>query len=88
MTYDYSSVQRPGPNAPVSWIRKCVKTLVHDKNDPKRAQILMGLNFYGYNYTPDGGGAIVGSQYLQLLANYNKKLKWDDESKENFFEIK
>lgn len=88
MTYDYSNVQHPGPNAPVSWIKKCVKALVHDNKDPKRAQILMGLNFYGNNYTPEGGGAIVGSQYLQLLESYKGKLKWDEKVKENFFEIK
>lgn len=48
----------------------------------------MGLNFYGNNYTPEGGGAIVGSQYLQLLESYKGKLKWDEKVKENFFEIK
>ena len=88
MTYDFSSVQRPGPNSPLSWSRKCVKALVPEKNDPRRAQILMGLNFYGNNYTPEGGGAILGSQYLELLESFKGKLKWDDQSKEHFFELK
>lgn len=22
MTYDYSSLQRPGPNAPISWVKR------------------------------------------------------------------
>jgi len=45
MTYDYSSLQRPGPNAPLPWVRECVESL-----DPKsrvRGKILLGLNFYG-----------------------------------------
>ncbi|XP_014236293.1 chitinase domain-containing protein 1 [Trichogramma pretiosum] len=88
MTYDFSSVHRPGPNAPVDWIRNCIKALVPKTNDVRRAQILMGLNFYGYHYTPSGGGPIVGSQYLELLEKHKGKLQWDDESEEHFFEVK
>ncbi|XP_001606607.1 chitinase domain-containing protein 1 [Nasonia vitripennis] len=88
MTYDFSSVQRPGPNAPTEWIRKCIEYLVPDENDPKRAQILMGLNFYGYHYTHTGGGPIVGSQYVKLLEDFKGKIQWDDKSQEHFFELK
>ena len=95
MTYDYSSVQKPGPNSPVDWIRKCIKALVPNSKDIKRAQILMGLNFYGYHYTHSGGGPIVGSQYLKLLKEDLKLLKdskgrleWDDNSQEHFIELK
>ncbi|XP_033334518.2 chitinase domain-containing protein 1 isoform X2 [Megalopta genalis] len=87
MTYDYSSVQRPGPNSPIDWATECVELLVPEKG-PKRAQILLGLNFYGYNYTPEGGGAILGSDYLKLLESYKGKIQWDDNSKEHFFETK
>ena len=61
MTYDYSSIQNPGPNSPIQWMRKCVELL-----DPKsyhRAQILLGLNFYGYNYIGEGGNPIVSIIY-------------------------
>ena len=57
MTYDYSSPQRPGPNSPIKWIRKCVETL--DPNNYHREKILLGLNFYGYDYTSEGGNPIV-----------------------------
>lgn len=88
MTYDFSNVQRPGPNSPISWARECVEILVPDSNDPRRAQILLGINFYGYNYTVEGGGAILNSHYLKSLALFKKKLQWDDRSKEHFFEVK
>ena len=91
MTYDYSSVQRPGPNAPIDWIKKCIEYLVPDRKDIKRSQILMGLNFYGYHYTPTGGGPIVGSQYLKFIEELNAtkgKFKYDDQSGEHFFELK
>ncbi|XP_008553138.1 chitinase domain-containing protein 1 isoform X1 [Microplitis demolitor] len=88
MTYDFSSVQRPGPNSPFEWARDCVEKLVPDDDDPKRSQILMGLNFYGNNYTPDGGGAILGSQYIKILDSYKGKIQWDEQSKEHLFEYR
>ncbi|CAL7940435.1 unnamed protein product [Xylocopa violacea] len=87
MTYDYSNIQRPGPNSPVDWARECVELLVPEQG-PKRAQILLGLNFYGYNYTPEGGGAILGSDYLKILESFKGKIQWDDNSKEHYFEAK
>jgi len=88
MTYDYSSIQRPGPNSPLNWARQCVELLVPKKNDPKRSQILLGINFYGYNYTPDGGRAIIASEYLDILKSFKGKIHWDNSSKEHFFESK
>lgn len=88
MTYDFSSVQRPGPNSPLEWTRECIQKLVPDNDDPRRRQILMGLNFYGYNYNPQGGTAILGSQYLKLVEALKGQIKWDDQSKEHFFQLK
>ncbi|CAK9828372.1 Chitinase domain-containing protein 1 [Anthophora retusa] len=87
MTYDYSNVQRPGPNSPIDWVRECIELLVPEEG-PKRSQILLGLNFYGYNYTPQGGGAILGSDYLKILESHKGRIQWDDDSKEHFFEAK
>ena len=88
MTYDYSSIQRPGPNSPLNWARKCVELLVPKKDDLKRSQILLGINFYGYNYTPEGGRAILASEYLDILKSFKGKIQWDDSSKEHFFKSK
>lgn len=88
MTYDYSSIQKPGPNSPLDWARQCVETLVPKKDDPRRSRILLGINFYGYNYTPEGGGAILASEYLDILKSFKGKIRWDDKSKEHFFESK
>ncbi|XP_066588096.1 chitinase domain-containing protein 1 [Prorops nasuta] len=88
MTYDYSNVQRPGPNSPIHWARQCVEYLVPSRDDPRLSKIFLGLNFYGYNYTPDGGGPIVGHEYLKLLELFKGKIQWDDKSKEHFFELR
>jgi len=87
MTYDYSNSQRPGPNSPVEWVKKCVVNL--DPEARHRNQILLGLNFYGNDYSVTGGGPIIGSQFIDVLRNHpSVKFQWDDQSEEHFFEYK
>lgn len=88
MTYDYSNPQRPGPNSPLIWVKQCVEALVPEYDLGKRSKILLGLNFYGNSYTPTGGGPIIGHEFVKLLANYKGKLKFDNTSQENFFEVR
>ena len=49
---------------------------------------MMGLNFYGADYAlPSGGGAIVGSQYLQILRDYRPdEIHYDLSSEEHYFD--
>eukprot|EP00073_Rattus_norvegicus_P020303 XP_006230610.1 PREDICTED: chitinase domain-containing protein 1 isoform X1 [Rattus norvegicus] len=68
MTYDYSTSQQPGPNAPLSWIRACVQVL-----DPKsqwRSKILLGLNFYGMDYaaSKDAREPVIGARAVLKVA--------------------
>ncbi|KAK0081003.1 hypothetical protein PV326_007902 [Microctonus aethiopoides] len=88
MTYDFSRVDRPGPNSPIEWVQECVEKLVPDNDDSRRSQILMGLNFYGNDYTPEGGGPIVGWQYLKILETFKGKILYDERSEEHFFEYR
>jgi chitinase domain-containing protein 1 len=88
MTYDFSSPQRPGPNSPLTWIRNCVEKLAPHSDDPRRSKILIGLNFYGNDYTPMGGGPIVNHQYISLLKQSRGRLQYDRSSAEHYFELK
>lgn len=88
MTYDFSNPQRPGPNSPINWIKLCVESLVPDPNDKRRGKILLGLNFYGNDYTVSGGGPILGHDFIKLLKSYKGKLKLDESSEENFLEVR
>lgn len=91
MTYDYSSIQRPGANAPLFWVRNAVTHICPDTTPDyleKRKKILLGLNLYGNDYTPDGGGAIISHQYLELLKHAKNRLTYDEHDTENFFEVK
>ncbi|ELU10805.1 hypothetical protein CAPTEDRAFT_174783 [Capitella teleta] len=88
MTYDYSNPMSPGPNSPLSWVKKCVEALVPDEDSPDRRKILVGLNFYGNDYVPNGGGPVVGNQYLDILSKHKPKLSWDKTHREHLFKYK
>ncbi|XP_073514797.1 chitinase domain-containing protein 1 isoform X2 [Phyllobates terribilis] len=62
MTYDYSNPHRPGPNSPISWVQACVQIL--DPESKWRKKILLGLHFYGMDYSALGasGEPILGSR--------------------------
>lgn len=54
----------------------------------KRSKILLGFNLYGNDFTPDGGGSIVGGEFVELLKHVKGRLRVDEGSVENFFEAK
>lgn len=70
MTYDFSSFQRPGPNAPIYWVKNAVQYICPDKSPEKRAKILLGLNFYGNDFTPEGGRAIVREIFFSEIWDF------------------
>lgn len=53
-----------------------------------RPKLLMGLNMYGNDYTPSGGGPIIGSQYVEILERFKPRFIWDKQSSEHYFEYK
>ncbi|XP_069397077.1 chitinase domain-containing protein 1 isoform X2 [Delphinus delphis] len=77
-----------GPNAPLSWVRACVQVL-----DPKskwRSKILLGLNFYGMDYSAskDTREPVIGARYIQTLKDHRPQMVWDSQAAEHFFEYK
>ncbi|XP_058060684.1 chitinase domain-containing protein 1 [Anopheles bellator] len=91
MTYDFSSVQRPGANAPLYWVRNAVLHICPDGTEnltEKRAKIMLGLNMYGSDFTPNGGQPIVAHEFLALLKHLKGHLTYDEHDVENFFEVK
>jgi len=75
MTYDYPNHGSPGPVAPISWVHDCVLTLTPSSNSD-RSKILLGLNFYGMDYTGNGASPIVGNTYIDVLKSNEVKFKW------------
>jgi chitinase domain-containing protein 1 len=56
MTYDFSGPNRPGPNAPAPWIESTLQNLrTAYENSDAAPEVLLGLNFYGNDFTlPQG----------------------------------
>lgn len=80
-----------GANAPLNWMRTAVEHICPDSSADlsiKRRKILLGLNLYGNDFTPDGGSAIIGHEYLNFLKFVKGRLSLDDTNSENFFEVK
>ncbi|EDO34019.1 predicted protein [Nematostella vectensis] len=90
MTYDYSSPGRPGPNAPIAWVNDCVLALSPEAGK-QRSKIMMGLNFYGFDYSlpPNASHMYVTlSRYLELLEkNKDGKLTWEKTSAEHLMKF-
>ncbi|CAM8987498.1 unnamed protein product [Rhodiola kirilowii] len=91
MTYDFSSPQNPGPNAPLNWIRSTLQLLLGSSNANARNsghKVFLGINFYGNDFMLSGGlggGAITSREYLHLLEQQKPALQWEKKSAEHFF---
>ncbi|KAL9245411.1 hypothetical protein vseg_019070 [Gypsophila vaccaria] len=88
MTYDYSSAYSPGPNAPLLWVRSVIELLLSASSKTLAHKVLVGFNFYGYDFDlTEGGGAqaITGRDYLSLLDRYKPKIEWREDFAEHFF---
>ncbi|XP_077990422.1 chitinase domain-containing protein 1-like [Glandiceps talaboti] len=87
MTYDFSSPQRPGPNSPIGWVKACIQALAPEPG-PNRQKILLGFNFYGYQYQGHYMEPILGNKYIEILMKHKPKVKWDSVVAEHSIEYK
>lgn len=90
MTYDYSVHRRQaGPSAPIGWMERCVESIVPDASDVKRRrQLLLGLNFYGFNFNPKAPGAVIARDIVERLdAGQVEEILWDGRSSEHVFHV-
>jgi chitinase domain-containing protein 1 len=70
MTYDYSTSEGlPGPNAPLSWMAQTIMFLVQQDAQAMQwtSKLLLGFNFYGYDYVKNGGALLVLMAHRYLL---------------------
>jgi len=77
MTYDFSGPARPGPNAPAPWIESTLRSLrtTYENSDAAAPEVLLGLNFYGNDFTLPHGMQLKSLQFSQ--AYYLELLLWN-----------
>ena len=64
MTYDFSVNQgKQGPNAPVQWLQNVMQTVDKKLNRKFANRVMIGLNFYGYQFEPDSYFAATAGIY-------------------------
>ena len=55
---------RVGPNSPIGWIRENILQIIPEHSE-KRKKILLGLNFYGYDF--GGASGIQGKSTIHTI---------------------
>ncbi|KRX95564.1 Chitinase domain-containing protein 1, partial [Trichinella pseudospiralis] len=86
MTYDYNRFGKVGINiAPLSWIERCIVMLINSNNNTAE-KILMGINFYGYEFDYKVGELepVIGSRYVEAVKSEKPKFVWDNMTNEHF----
>ena len=56
-------IYRVGPTSPIGWIRENILQIIPEHSE-KRKKILLGLNFYGYDF--GGASGIQGESHVQF----------------------
>ena len=73
---DYSSVQRPGPGAPIQWIDKAVDKLIYDMYGTHTDKLHLSLALYGLDFTANGGGKVEGKDVVRILTEAAETAKF------------
>ena len=89
-----------GPNSPLPWVQACIKLLLSGipegdlvKMHEASSKILVGLNFYGMDYTATGGRPILGRELQKHISEAENQLEdvqahFSEEAVEHFFSFR
>ncbi len=83
MGYDYHwATSPPGPVAPVSWIRAVLR---YAKSQIPAAKIVLGIPFYGYDWSGGHGASVTWAQAVQRAQRYHAQVHYDTASQAPWF---
>ncbi len=63
-------INRPGPNSPLGWVKRCVEAFAPGETEKTRAlrlKLLIGIPFYGYDFLPGDTRPVTGNEYAEYL---------------------
>jgi spore germination protein len=83
MGYDYHwATSPPGPIAPVSWISAVLR---YAKTQIAPAKIILGVPFYGYDWSGGHGASVTWLEATQLAQRYHAQVQYDGTSQAPWF---
>ncbi len=83
MVYNYHwSGSSPGPISPLSWLRK---VLNYATSTIPKEKIIVGIPFYGYDWSGGRGSGITFSEAINLAVSTGSKVYFDENSGEYYF---
>lgn len=83
MVYDYHwSGSSPGPISPLDWLRD---VLNYATSVIPKEKIIVGIPFYGYDWSGGRGSGITFSEAINLAIRTNSKVYFDGDSGEYYF---
>ncbi|MBO3802252.1 MAG: glycosyl hydrolase family 18 protein [Thermoproteota archaeon] len=83
MVYDYHwSGSSPGPISPLDWLRN---VLNYATSTIPKEKIVVGIPFYGYDWSGGRGSGITFSEAINLAISTNSKVYFDEDSGEYYF---
>jgi spore germination protein YaaH len=83
MGYDYHwATSPPGPVAPVSWIRDVLR---YARAQIPGSKIILGIPFYGYDWSGGHGVSVTWQQATALASRYQATLHYDTASQAPWF---
>jgi spore germination protein YaaH len=83
MGYDYHWATSPsGPIAPVSWLTQVLR---YAKTQIPAAKIILGVPYYGYDWSGGHGASVTWRQAIQVAGHYHAQLRYDADSQAPWF---
>ncbi|CAG8747723.1 14400_t:CDS:10 [Dentiscutata erythropus] len=84
MTYDYSSHETPGPNAPINWVEDNI--LSFTPTTMNRGKLLLGMNMYGMDFSQGRAEHITGNTIIKIIRQHKPIIEWNENLGEHYFQ--
>ncbi|CAG8566667.1 10325_t:CDS:2 [Cetraspora pellucida] len=84
MTYDYSSHEAPGPNAPINWVEDNILSFTPIMMN--RDKLLLGMNMYGMDFYQGRAEHITGNTIIKKIRQHKPIIEWNENWGEHYFQ--
>lgn len=84
MTYDYSSHETPGPNAPINWVEDNILSFTPKMMN--RGKLFLGMNMYGSDFFQGRAEHITGNTIIRIIRQHKPIIEWNENFGEHYFQ--